>query len=83
MNARVNRIVSNPSYLDHAVVGKRLCVMSTVSPCALWRPGDKCHVHGCESDSTIRVSDGNEFGFEYVCSAHAKAEFARAVRSGF
>jgi len=74
-NSRADRIRNNPLTIAFEIVGRRFVILSTLTPCALWKPGDVCQEHGCDEPSTVRCGDGNPYGFGYYCPPHGRERF--------
>lgn len=77
--ARLARLATHPLVIRFEAVGRRIVTMTKLTECALWHDGDICQ--RCKvAPSTVRVDDGNEYGWRYVCGECANVEYARYTR---
>lgn len=75
--ATLKRLETHPLVIKFERVGRRIAIMSKLTDCALWHDGDVCQNAECSNPSTVRVGDGNGFGFKFLCETHGEAEFAK------
>lgn len=78
--ATLKRLETHPRVIKFADMGRRVAIMSAlVEEAALWHKGDKCQNSECGEPSTVRVSDGNPFGFKYLCETHGEETYAKVT----